>query len=260
VNELRVRLDPCNPGQFLACCGLFELLDLEYPGLLARFEYDANRPRLAHFVASAENDGAVGVVLGKLRQSVLDFSVESDRLEASILPARIVYPNGAIELDWWLDEFRESTVNLKCWAGQVTTKGLFSELQPLLDPSADGQSLFHTPSMTKSKFGVDPRSAWNALDLGFSPNEHGRDSATFAAVEVLAAVGLQTFRPDANRRESVRYSLWFDPLPCLVARVAFRAPWNGLRRRSYRFAIDKRGQSYKYFTFAEEESSGDQVA
>jgi CRISPR-associated protein Csb3 len=104
--------------------------------------------------------------------------------------------------------------------------------------------------MTKTKFGVDPRSAWNTRDLGFSPNEQGRDSATFPTVEILAAIGLQGFRPNSDRRIGVQYSLWKTPLPASVARLAFREPWDGLPHSKYQFSIAKRGQSYKYFTFA----------
>ena len=122
----------------------------------------------------------------------------------------------------------------------------------MLDEGSQGTDLFNLPRMTKAKFGVDPRSAWKALDFGYSPNEHDTDAATFPAVEVLAAIGLQGFRPQAGRRERVSYALWQEPLPATVARMAFRAPWFGLRYREFEFSIAKRGQSYKYFTFAKE--------
>lgn len=76
------------------------------------------------------------------------------------------------------------------------------------------------------------------------------DSATFIAVEVLAAIGLQTFRPRLERR-TARYHLWMGELPLCVARNAALAPWSGLPHAAYQFSIGSRGQSYKFFRFGE---------
>jgi CRISPR-associated protein Csx14 len=248
VSELRIRMDPLNPGQFFACCGLLELVTLDQVGALSRFVLDAFRPRVAEFVIETNHCISLTEVLTTLREAHADYPDE--KIEPAVRPVSIPYRGTSLILDWWLNEFRDDTENLKCWAGQVTTKNLVSGLLPLLDYAATGGDLFDRSSMTKAKFGVDPRSAWNALDFGFSPDRHGRDSATFPAVEILAAIGLQGFRPQAERREGVRYCLWQTPLPAAVARLAFCQPWAGLPHRRYSFSIRKRGQSYKYFTFA----------
>lgn len=248
MSELCVRMDPLNPGQFFACCGLFELIDLEKPGALSRFVLNEARPREASFIVSEDAD--LNQILARLRSATPEFADGESDPPAPVRPAILPYNGQMLVLDWWLDDFRQETVPLKCWAGQVTTAKLFSELLPMLDETSSGGDLFDRSRMTKSKFGVDPRSAWNALDFGFSPNEHGTDAATFPAVDILAAIGLQGFRPDGGRR--LAYHLWQVPLPAAIARVAFRSPWDGLPSRGYRFSIDKRGQSYKYFTFASE--------
>lgn len=246
MSELRVRMDPLNPGQFFACCGLLTLIDLHEPEAPARFELDPAGPRVAEFVV--ECSVPLAEVLSRLKTAQPGFP--DDGIEAAIRPAAIPYDGRWIALDWWLDEFGDKTLSLKCWAGQVTTRNLFSDLLPMIDESSSGANLFERARMSKSKFGVDPRSAWNALDFGFSPNEHAADAATFPAVEILAAIGLQEFRPDAVRRDRVPYSLWREWLPVVVARQAFRAPWAGLPHRKFVFSIAMRGQSYKYFTFA----------
>ena len=46
---IRIQVDPTNPGQFFACCGLLELADRLWPGSEAWFDYDrfslsANEP------------------------------------------------------------------------------------------------------------------------------------------------------------------------------------------------------------------------
>src|SRR5687768_2399699 len=50
VTELHIPLDPLNPGQFFACCGLLELFTLESAAVLGSFSSDPYRPRVAAFV------------------------------------------------------------------------------------------------------------------------------------------------------------------------------------------------------------------
>jgi CRISPR-associated protein Csx14 len=245
VSELCVRMDPLNPGQFFACCGLWELISLDKSGTLARFELEPQLPRVAKFIV--DNSLDLRELLGRLRSAQPEFP--DGHIEAKVRPAVIPYNGTRMVLDWWLNEFRDKATKLKCWAGQVTTENLFSELLPLLDEDCSGEDLFERPHMTKSKFGVDPRSAWNPRDFGFSPDKHKRDVATFPGVEILAAIGLQGFRPNAQDRNTVAFCIWQAPISVSVARLAFHAPWNGLPHRRYAFSLYPRG-SYKYFTFA----------
>ena len=68
---------------------------------------------------------------------------------------------------------------------------------------------------------------------------------------MLAAIGLQTFRPDSRRRSEVPYVLWTEALSAPVARLATVAPWEGMAHIPCVFAIGKRGQSYKFFEFTQ---------
>jgi CRISPR-associated protein Csx14 len=249
VSELRVPMDPLNPGQFFACCGLFELMAKMAPGACAHFVVDEARPRRAEFVVGGDGLPELGIVLGALCEAEFELIEEG---EQSVWPVRLRIAEEAFVLDWWLDAFRERPSKiLKCWAGQVTTKKLFEDLLQLIVPEGGADGLMTAAAMSKSKFGVDPRSAWNALDFGFSPDIHKKDAATYPAVEMLAAIGLQGFRPKANRRDRVAFHLWTIPLPLAVARMGAVAAWDGLPRFDYQFSIAKRGQSYKYFALAE---------
>jgi hypothetical protein len=247
VSELRVPMDPLNPGQLFACCGLFELMAKDAPEACAHFVADEARPRRAEFVVEGEQLPHLATVLGALREATFELIEEA---KESVWPVRLNIAGKVFVLDWWLDAFREKPSNLKCWAGQVTTQKLFTDLLPLIEPDGGADRLMTAAKMTKSKFGVDPRSAWNALDFGFSPDIQGMDAATYPAVEMLAAVGLQGFRPKAARREGVVFHLWTTPLPLVVARMGAVAAWDGLPRFDYEFSISKRGQSYKYFALA----------
>lgn len=248
MNEIRVPLDPLNPGQFFACCGLFDLLSSspdQKCQALAHFRVDLKIARKAEFVIERV-EADLQRELTSLKQARL---TASDRPEPSIAPVELMMPYRTIVLDWWLNEFRDDTTDLKCWAGQVKSKTLLEELFLLIPIEAKSKQIFSVPAMSKSKFGIDPRSAWNALDFGFSPNEHNKDAATYPAVEVLGCLGLQAFRPSPKKR-IVEYSLWHENLPATVASLASFYPWSGLPCSSYKFDISKRGQSYKFFTFA----------
>jgi hypothetical protein len=245
--ELRIPLDPTNPGQFYACCGLVELFDFLGHDVLSRFELNPKRPKLAEFAVTEASEKDLAHVLGQVVDARYE-TLTDTRAETSVLPVRAELESGAIELDWWLDEFRMEATVLKCWAGQVTSGRLFKELPPLIDSEASPVQLFHAARASKSKFGVDPRSAWNALDFGYSPNEQGQDAATFPAVEMLAAFGLQGFRPFPSRDRRAHYSLWLEDLPRIAAIQASLAPWDGANVAAFEFEIAKRGQSYKYFT------------
>jgi CRISPR-associated protein Csx14 len=249
--EVRIPMDPMNPGQFFACCGLWELFDLRGASALAHFEVDEWRPRKAEFVLNMEGKLSLTATVGSLREAKVEASQHEEK---SIAPIRIDYGGILLELDWWLDRFREKADGLKCWAGQQTSLSIVSELVKLLPAEAD-ESLLNYTAMTTTRFGVDPRSAWNAADVGYSPNEHQQESATFPVVEMLAAVGLGGFRPERRKRE-YSYALWPAPLPRAVGRLAFCAPWDGLRAHSYRFQLGKRG-NYKVFRFSQVDERSD---
>jgi CRISPR-associated protein Csx14 len=103
--------------------------------------------------------------------------------------------------------------------------------------------LFEQREFLTGRFGFDPGPAWNALDVGFSPNEQGISVESSPAVELLAAVGVQRFRPRVNDiRDRFDYSTWGIPLPPSVAAAAAAGmiPCGPCRR--YRGRVVSRGQ------------------
>jgi CRISPR-associated protein Csx14 len=253
--ELRIQFDPCNAGQFYACCGLIHLAELAGQATSSQFTVDSRLPRRADFILETDGDLDLQTVVHSLRQAEY-CSFDGDGSENppsrdSIAPVLVTIFEQKLILDWWLDEFHFKATSLKCWAGQVTTYKLFSELPKLL--SSENPS-FSADAFTSTRFGIDPRSAWVALDLGYSPNEQGQESQTYPLVELLAAFGLQGFRPAGNRTDGFEYCLWLSPLPCAVARIAAAKPWEGLRAAKYKFNLGERG-SYKVFCFSNPISS-----
>jgi CRISPR-associated protein Csx14 len=251
MHELKVPFDPRNPGQFYACCGLIELLELATKSTTSKFVIDSRRPHFAELIVKSESELDMSCVIDAVRHATYrTFKRETAEKEAekdSIAPAVVSIFGREFILDWWLDEFHEKATSFKCWAGQMTTQKLISEMPKLVSES---DLSFTSSAFTSTRFGVDPRSAWVALDLGYSPNEQGEESRTYPVVELLAAFGLEGFRPAGKRNSGFEYSLWLSELPLAIARTAAARPWDGLAATRFKFELGERG-SYKVFCFAE---------
>jgi CRISPR-associated protein Csb3 len=184
-------------------------------------------------------------------ESKNDLSATESRGEKALRPVHITNADGLdLTLDWWIDQAGNKTA-LKLWAGQQTSLGIMRTLCGALpEPnSVPPGELFDAGKPLTGRFGVDPRAAWNALDVGFSPNEQQMEVSTHPAVELLAAVGLQGFRPQETDESRWRYATWSVPLPPPVARAASAGVVPSGEVHRYLFEIVTRG-SYKGFDFA----------
>src|SRR5579863_4617101 len=114
MNRSSIPLDPLNPGQFYACCGLIELFDLAGAQVQSRFAMSEDRPRTAEFQLSSDKDLDLHGLLTELRGAAFECL---DHPEKAVKPIRLKLPSGEIILDWWFDCFRAKTVSIKCWAG-----------------------------------------------------------------------------------------------------------------------------------------------
>lgn len=230
---IRVNVDVANPGQFFACCGLLELADRLWPGAEGWFDDHV-------FLLSA------GGSLRCLLERLIEFEPSAAPLIAGNVPVKpLIAPleirlsiNGSqattLLLDAWATVgFEKGAVIAKAnppwnfWSGQQTSariwRSLRQELGCQLSQLRDDQlsDVFNATVCLSGRFGFDPGPAWNALDVGFSPNEHkhqGFDVASSPAVELLAAVGIQRFRPVVSpNRELIDYRFWSAPLSPLAA-------------------------------------------
>jgi CRISPR-associated protein Csx14 len=241
--EYRLHLDPRNPGQFLACCGLFELAELVEPGGLACFHKDGTEFAL-------QSTAVLPPAEIKLRT---DSDLNGKPYDATFEPLELVVGDRCLTLNWWLNETLTGKSVLKTWAGKQTPRHMLSKLLKLLDHSKRAEQLFEVSAHTTTRFGVDARSAWEPQDVGYSPTDtEEEDAVTFPWVEVLAVIGLQGFRPAKLPKAGsrYRYSTWQEPLPLVAARLACAAPWDGLSALSFEFPMAARGKSYRTFLFA----------
>jgi CRISPR-associated protein Csx14 len=231
TEPIRVNVDPTNPGQFFACCGLLELADRMWQGAEGWFEKGQ-----FHIACG----GTLHELLAIL---VMDPPEELTTLDnglsvkALIAPLRFSLDGGATHaftLDAWMtiriekgDPSATANPPWNFWSGQQTSLRIWLALRTALAEQLQTitpdqlVSLFSHRVPLSGRFGFDPGAAWNALDVGFSPNEQGIDVASSSAVELLAAVGIKRFRPSmADDRQSFEYATWGRRLAVSVAPAA----------------------------------------
>jgi CRISPR-associated protein Csx14 len=256
--SIRVAVDPTNPGQFFACCGLLELADRLWPSAEGWFS-DTRREFKITF--SGEN----GTLRELLVTLILDPPAPLERLDNGlevppiIAPLRFSFDGGSttgMVLDGWtrisvLKGAAKAIGNSpwNFWSGQQTSMGIWSglraELATQLSRMSDDElaSLFEQRLFQKGRFGFDPGPAWNALDVGFSPNEHNTEVESSPSTELLAAVGLQRFRPVMNKdRDAFDYFTWHSASSPAVASAAMAGAIRGGRTLRFRAPVTSRGQ------------------
>jgi CRISPR-associated protein Csb3 len=225
---VQVRVDEANPGQFFACCGLLELAERLWGGAEACFDDGIFR---LHSRGSLE-ELLVALVKETAKEITrLDNGIEVKPLIAPLQLTLDEHPTVRMVLDAWMQVRREKGEIVAAanppwnfWSGQQTSLRIWTALREALTlqmrlvPSVFGAAVFDLRVLTSGRFGFDPGAAWNALDVGFSPNEQGLAVASSPAVEMLAAVGVQRFRPRlSERRDSFVYSTWGKALPPSIA-------------------------------------------
>lgn len=269
--SIKVAVDPTNPGQFFACCGLLELADRLWPGAEGWFAEDGGE----FYVASRDEKSTLRELLSIL---VMHPPTPIERLEINGLEVpKIIAPlafsfNGgatALTLDAWT-QIRVSKGQAEVissppwnfWSGQQTSMRIWSALRAELVAQMAGwnweqmQDLFSRRLFQKGRFGFDPGPAWNPLDIGFSPNEQGIDVESSPAVELLAAVGLQRFRPVMNDgRDGFDYFTWHSPYSPPVAAAAMAGAIRDRHTLRYRVSVTTRGQ-YAALDFAHLSNAG----
>jgi CRISPR-associated protein Csb3 len=226
-----VNVDSTNPGQYFACCGLLELADRLYGGAEGWFA-----------------DGKFCIAVNGTLEAVLQTLVACEPEEVATLdnglavkpliaPVRLSFAGArpfTLTLDAWMTIRIEkhkvvvvANPPWNFWSGQQTSFRIWRDLRnalakqlPTIAPE-QLENLWFQRALVSGRFGFDPGAAWNALDVGFSPNEQGLSVASSPAVELFSAIGIQRFRPEvAEDRQTFNYATWACPLPPSVAAAA----------------------------------------
>jgi len=256
--NISIKVDVANPGQFFACCGLLELADRLWPSgeVLGRFiprRFDRSSFHISAKLAFSTRDVIHGLLRSTRRpvdpyQIIMGSNGKPVTDPLKIAPVEFAEPT-RLRISWWLDEVAGQQSDFKTWSAHKTSHGLLDELAAAVSISdVTDESLLQLRVGMTSRLGLDARSSWNTLDTGFSPNDQNLPVDTYAATELLAAIGLETFRP-ATDGEGFRYASWSLPLPVGVARAVASGCSGEFVDTRFRFHIRARGK-FKSFTQA----------
>ena len=135
-------------------------------------------------------------------------------------------------------------------SGDLRTKGLCQLWEE--NPLVLTQSPFDVAIPMGGSFNFDPRGAWTAIDVGYSLNSQQHQVTASPVVEVLAAWGLENARPYEFSVRKVRYAVWGQFLPPMLARAALAVRVRAVPIRQFRFELGLSGKN-KIVKFAEEE-------
>lgn len=251
--DIILDVDVRNPGQFFACCGVLEMASRMWPASEVLGWFDGTEFCV---LVPGVNDPlrVLADCLVKTKPLVRPCP-DASRFEANIAP--VWFEPVKLRLDWWLMPSGAATHDstLKLWAGNQSMAGnIFPGLEKALPrvvglDAPAGRDLLRRRTPMSGRLGVDPGPAWDALDVGFSPNEHqSMDVDTAPLTEILGAVGLQRFRPARADGRRLAFAVWSEPLPVIAARAVAACALAG---RRYGFAVSSRGR-YKSFGYAEE--------
>lgn len=231
-----VNVDPTNPGQFFACCGLLELADRLWPGAEGWFGK-------GQFHVECE---------GTLERFHRDLTTAELQLRdpEDLCAGRInIGPPFGFLIDWWHESVgRDDARDFKVWAGRMESFRIALAMQNAMrddrfataDMLSTGVIAYEPDDPTKKvePFYYDARRGPNAhsRDVGFSPNDLSLTTTAFPAVELLCLVGLQRCQPARTNTPRVYdYFIWLKPLlpPLLPAAVSGFLPH--LCGQGYRF-------------------------
>ncbi len=226
--RVRLDVDVTNPGHYFACCGLLELAGLMWPGAEGWFES-------RHFCLCFR-----GTLRELLTRLILDPPEEMTTIHGHtpvkpiLAPLAFTFDGGAssrLVIDFWVRLIRhkgrvEAAGNppWNLWSGQQTPARIWTPLRhsmrDILGTTSGSrlENLFELVRPLTGRFGFDSRAAWNAQDIGFSPNDQQMAVISAPAAELLAPIGIQRFRPAVSEdRSTISYATWKYPAEALLA-------------------------------------------
>ena len=243
-DEFTIPVDVTNPGQFYACCGLLELATAMRPDEAVTGQFDTDGFRLSVPPAG---------VIEMLRDGIIEvrpLPENSVRIRGGA--AHKVSPmlvRGVLTLDWWLDP---SAGGIKTWAGGMSAPLTVAALhEALAEVAADAHPFDDAVVTSAATFCFDCRMGGDAIDLGGA--DAGIPTMKYPAVDLLAFVGLQRFRPGDVDRRTKTYATWREPLPASLAAAVSTRLIPPLSDQAFRFRMRPRDASFRYKSFGRAE-------
>lgn len=233
-----VNVDPTNPGQFFACCGLLELADRLWSGAEGWFA-----PNGRQFYVSCGDHTLAEFVSATAAATMIHL----DPNDSYSSPVRIGTPFRELDVDWWISD-QTGARDLKVWAGTMESFGIARAMQYAIRdkrfqcPDILNLGMVVTnpdePRKKKEPYYFDARRSPNAhsLDVGFSANDLGVTSTAHPAVELLCLIGIQVARPsNTSQKRIYDYSLWTIPLTANLLLAAATGELQLLNSPRFRF-------------------------
>ena len=264
-----VNVDPTNPGQFFACCGLLELADRLWPGAEGWFAdgmFQVNSGTLAELIAalaqaqitsslSAAELKRLGTLLSVAEAKLTPTDIEEKtRLKQmwKFERLRLSAPFD-IWIDWWRDERGERT-DLKTWAAKQLVAGMAQGMLGAIRTAAqagdpDSKNLFRLAKVDTLPFNIDSDQSaqGSARDTGFSADTLEMASEYSPLLELLAFVGLQRVRPLITMDDTFRFSTWRTPQAIPVVAAVGAGVVVSDDQQLYEFALFNRTKYMKVF-------------
>lgn len=241
---IRIQVTLRNPVQYLACCGVFEIV--------SRFDSTATSRWTIHPHPEFTMESLIDEesLLSCLIRTFTDSTcwncspTDSEAISCVNVSVALNDEHRTLCLDWWYETLDweggiKQKSAWKMYAGQQTAGGIIHDMARVAKEIADIAPLRTVANLIEQskgmtgRFGFDPRSSRNALDAGFSANDLKLSIPTYPFAELLAIIGTQHFFPHRTRQnggnESTRgwvertvfqYGLWTIPLTIPLARVA----------------------------------------
>lgn len=144
---ISLRVDVTNPGQYFACCGLFELAARLAPAALAYFEQDSNSKQWRFIISNSLTHDGNALTLQGLLTEIINAKItnastgdngDSENDENSDTtdtpeddakaPPLNIGPPFDFRLDWW-ENADKKTSALKVWAGSMDCLGIATAMQ-----------------------------------------------------------------------------------------------------------------------------------
>lgn len=246
-HKINIPCQPANPVDYLACCGLADILARMDRTALTHWRTAAP---LGFVMESTLTEAEfLAILLATFRDTArwkfirVPDTEEPSCIEVTFAPTD--RPSFTVPLDWWFETLSEKgeiaeKSAWKMYAGQQTvqkiTTDMICEAAAMPAPVSLAELLTARAPMS-GRFGFDPRSSRDALNAGFSSNDLGLPVDTYPYAELLVTFGAGAFFPSRCRRagdlSSARgwcgrgegrtgfaYHLWPSPLPIVLARVA----------------------------------------
>ena len=231
-----IQVNPFNPVEYLACCGILEILARFDANAVSQWELEP-QPRL--WLESTIDESAL---LQSLTQTLGNWNEwktakspspemnepdsnpnedsEDETGEAAqesneglrLIPRFHLYdrPEDFV-LDWWYETLKsDKTIKeksaWKMYAGQQTAEKISRDMTAAAatlwqaNQSATISALLKLSAGMTGRFGFDPRSSRNALDAGFSANDLNLPIATYPFAEMLAGIGAHYFFAHRTRQ------------------------------------------------------------